>query len=189
MTVAQKKKFLLLHPKNQVITKPDLAKVRNTWAGLPHLVSRGAQTNFSEFAEKISDEWIENNARFDDRYFQETVALCLIHRFMEGMIPKQGWFQSSYRANIVTYTIALLRVLIQNQFGKELDLMGIWAKQVIPSIVEETLKELSELVYFKLTDVNRDVVNVTQWCKREKCWNEVEKIPFVLSGKIVIFLN
>lgn len=33
MTPSQKKKFLLQNPKNQLITKTDLAKVRNTWDG------------------------------------------------------------------------------------------------------------------------------------------------------------
>jgi len=188
MTAAQKKKFLLQHPKNQVITKPELAKVRNTWAGLPHLVSRGAQTNFSEFAEKISDEWMENNTKFDDKYFQETVALSIIFRYTESIIPKQEWFQQSYRANIVTYTIALLRHLIQKQFGKELDLMGIWQKQTIPKTVEDIIIELSEKVYNKLTDSSRDVVNVTQWCKREKCWTGVKNILYTLPNEITVFI-
>lgn len=52
MTVSEKKKFLLQNPKSQLITKTDLAKVRNTWEGLPHIVSKGAQTNFMEFAKK-----------------------------------------------------------------------------------------------------------------------------------------
>ncbi len=43
MTASEKKKFLLQNPKNQLITKTDLAKVRNTWKGLPHLVSFGAK--------------------------------------------------------------------------------------------------------------------------------------------------
>ena len=53
MTASEKKKFLLQNPKKQLITKTDLAKVRNTWDGHPHLVSKGVQTNFTEFAQKI----------------------------------------------------------------------------------------------------------------------------------------
>jgi hypothetical protein len=71
LTTAQKKKFLLQHPKNQLITKTDLAKVRNTWSGLPHIVSKGAQTNFTEFAQKTSDEWNESDdgLLFGDKYY------------------------------------------------------------------------------------------------------------------------
>jgi hypothetical protein len=37
------------YPSNQWFTKTDLAKFGNTWGGLPHMVSRGAQKNFAEF--------------------------------------------------------------------------------------------------------------------------------------------
>jgi hypothetical protein len=187
LTTAEKKKFLLQNPKNQLITKTDLAKVRNTWKGLPHIVSRGAQTNFAEFADKTSEEWTDYNdgLLFGDRYFQETVALVLIFRHTESMIPAQPWYQQGYRANIVTYTIALLHKLIQKQFEKcDLDLTAIWTRQAIPIAVQTSLIELSELVYEKLTDPLRGVENVTQWCKREGCWNSVQNINYELPADI-----
>ena len=180
MTTTQKKKFLLQNPKNQLITKTDLAKVRNTWDGLPHIVSKGAQTNFTEFAQKINDAWERDDGlTFGDKYFQETVALCLIFRYTESMIPHQPWYQQGYRANIVTYTIALLRKLIQAQYPKQnLDLMGIWTRQKLSIELQQAITELSELVYSKLTDSSRDVENVTQWCKRERCWSSVQSIQY-----------
>ena len=184
LTPAEKRKFLLQNPKNQLITKADLAKVRNTWKGLPHMVSRGAQTNFAEFAHKTNDEWAEHDdgLLFGDRYFQETVALILIFRYTESMIPAQPWYQQGYRANIVTYTIALLHTLIQKQFEKQdLDLIALWTRQVVPDGVQTALIELSEQVYGKLTDPLRDVENVTQWCKRVGCWNSVQSISYTLS--------
>jgi hypothetical protein len=187
LTPAEKRKFLLQNPKNQLITKTDLAKVRNTWQGLPHIVSRGAQTNFAEFADKTSDEWNEQDdgLLFGDRYFQETVALVLMFRYTESMVSNQTWYQQGYRANIVTYTIALLHKLIQKQFEKQdLDLMVIWTRQTVPNAVQAALIELSELVYGKLTDPLRGVENVTQWCKREGCWNSVQSIDYKLSTDI-----
>jgi len=186
MTPAQKKKFLLQHPKNQLITKTDLAKVRNTWDGLPHIVSKGAQTNFTEFAQKISDAWEKDDGlMFGDKYYQETVALCIIFRYTESMIPRQPWYQQGYRANIVTYTIAFLHRLIQIQFPKrDLDLMGIWTRQTIPTAVQMALIELSELVYEKLTDPSRGVENVTQWCKREGCWDSIQTVQYALTDDI-----
>lgn len=187
LTPAQKKKFLLQHPKNQLITKTDLAKVRNTWKGLPHIVSKGAQTNFSEFAQKTSDEWNEpdDGLLFGDKYFQESVALCIIFRYTESMVPHQTWYQQGYRANIVTYTIALLHRLIQTQYaGKDLDLMGIWARQTVPEAIQNVLIELSEIVYEKLKDPNRGVENVTQWCKRERCWVSVQAIDYTLPPDV-----
>ncbi len=186
MTSSEKKKFLLQNPKNQLITKTDLAKIRNTWDGLPHIVSKGAQTNFMDFAQKISDAWEKDEGLvFGDKYFQESVALCLIFRYTEKMIPHQPWYQQGYRANIVTYTIAILHRLILIQFPKkDLDLMGIWVRQTIPTVVQNVLAELSERVYERLTDPKRSVENVTQWCKREGCWNSVQSIEFKLPSEI-----
>lgn len=186
MTPSQKKKFLLQNPKNQLITKTDLAKVRNTWDGFPHIVSKGAQTNFNDFAKKINDAWEKDDGLlFGDKYFQETVAMCLIFRYTESMIPHQLWYQQGYRANIVTYTIALMHRLIKIKYPKQdLDLLGIWTRQMVPVIVQNILKELSELVYSKLTDPAREVENVTQWCKREGCWNSVQSIDYNLPIEI-----
>lgn len=187
LTTAEKRKFLMQNPKEQLITKTDLAKVRNTWDGLPHIVSKGAQTNFTQFAQTISEAWNEKDGDllFGDKYFQESVAMCLLFRYTETMIPKQEWYQQGYRANIVTYTIALLHRLIKAQFHKQdLDLLGIWTRQAGPEPIKQALVELSELVYSKLTDPSRGVENVTQWCKREGCWNSVQAINYILPVAI-----
>lgn len=186
MTPGEKKKFLLQHPKNQLITKTDLAKVRNTWDGLPHLVSKGAQTNFIDFAQKISTAWEKDEGlHFGDKYFQESVALCLLFRFTEKMVPRQDWYQQGYRANIVTYTIALLHKLVKEKYQKkDLDLMRIWTRQVIPNAIQLALTELTELVYDKITDPQRGIENVTQWCKRDACWLSVQNISYELPSEI-----
>lgn len=186
MTVAEKKKFLLQNPKSQLIVKTDLAKVRNSWDGLPHVVSRGAQSNFIEFAKKTGDAWEKDDGlSFGDKYFQECVALCLIFRYTETMIPHQSWYQQGYRANIVTYTMAIMHRLIKVQFPKkDLDLMGIWTRQSLPSVVKNVLVDLAERVYEKLTDPQRALENVTQWCKREMCWISVQNIEYVLPADI-----
>lgn len=187
MTAGEKKKFLLQNPKNQLITKTDLAKVRNTWKGLPYMVSRGAQTNFAEFAKATNDEWVasDDGLVFNEKYFQESVVLVMVFRYSELMVSHQPWYSQGYRANIVTYTIALLHMLIQKQFpGMELDLMNIWTRQNVPNAVANVLTELSELVYDKLTDPQRGVENVTQWCKREACWKSVQNIDYNLMSEI-----
>jgi hypothetical protein len=187
LTPTQKKQFLNQNPKNQLITKTDLAKVRNTWGFLPHIVSKGAQTNFSAFAEATDKEWADtdNGLIFNEKYYQETVALMLVFRYTEIMVSHQPWYSQGYRANIVTYTIALLHKLIIKQFpGKDLDLMSIWHKQAVPESLSEALTALSELVYYDLIAPNGVVENVTQWCKREACWTKVQKIEFTLSGEL-----
>lgn len=181
MTKSEKDKFVLQNPKKKVITKTDLAKVRNTWNGYPFFVSRGAQTNFMKFAEIVDEEWANNDLIFNERYYQESVALMILFRHTESIIPKQSWYEQGYRANIVTYTIALLRDKIIKQFkDKDLDLMSIWNKQSVSNSLTEVLENLSEAVFYKITDPNRPTINVTQWCKRDACWKGIKDIGITL---------
>ena len=185
LTPAKKKQFELQHPKNQVIKKTDLAKVQNTWLGHPDVVSKGAQTNFSAFAEYIDNQWNSDEQQFNERYFQSTAALLLMFQYLEKAIPKQPWYEGGYRANIIYYTVALFRQLVQRQFpGTDLDLMLIWNRQSLPEQVKYALLGLAELVLIKLTDPDRPVANVTQWCKRETCWNGIKKIEFTLPSDL-----
>lgn len=188
LTAGEKKKYKLKHPKNQVIKKTDLAKVQNTWRGYPHIVSKGAQTNFNEFAKYIDEQWQKNKDNFNDRYYKCTASLMILFQYLEKAIPKQNWYQGGYRANIIYYTLALFRRLVQQQFGgQDFDLMRIWDKQEVPDIVGTTLVGLSEIVMEEITDEERPVLNVTQWCKKEACWTGVKKINVKLPFQIESF--
>lgn len=185
LTPAKKAQFQLQHPKNHVIKKTDLAKVQNTWRGYPHIVSKGAQTNFNAFAEYIDEQWNANDEQFNERYFQTTAALILMFQYLERSIPKQEWYEGGYRANIICYTVALFHRLIRQQFqGADLNLMLIWNRQCVPDRVCDALLPLAEKVLMKITAADRRVANVTQWCKREGCWNEVKKIQMKLPDEL-----
>lgn len=184
LTPAKKRQFLLQNPKSKVITKTDLAKVRNTWSEMPHIVSKGAQTNFMKFAELIDEAWTANDSQFNERYFTESVALVILFKHLEALIPRQEWYEQGYRANIVTYSLALLHQLIRKQFkNMELDLQSIWQRQSVPEIVTKALEQIAEQVFYRITDPNRPTINVTQWCKREGCWNSVQEINLILPAE------
>lgn len=177
MTKAQKDIFTRQHPRNQVFSKTDLAKVHNTWNGVPHIVSKGAQASFMYFAEVIDKKWSTNELQFNERYFQDSVALLILFRGLEKMIPTQSWYEQGYRANIVTYSIALLRVLIHRHFtDMDLDLQTIWNRQHIPEQVLKILATLAERVFTVITDPSRPTINVTQWCKQPACLQRVQTI-------------
>lgn len=189
LTPAKKKQFELQNPKNKVIKKTDLAKVQNTWRGFPQIVSKGAQTNFNSFAEYIDEQWNFNDEQFNEQYFQTTAALIMLFQYLQKAIPKQSWYEGGYRANIIYYTLAQFRKLLQLQYpGRDLDLMLIWNKQDVPEQVGAILIKLAELVLLKITDSSRGVANVTQWCKRNECWDEVKKINFKISDDIENYL-
>ncbi|MBQ9849817.1 MAG: AIPR family protein [Clostridia bacterium] len=185
MTKSQKEKFTAQNPKKQVITKTDLAKYRNSWAGIPHVVSKGAQTNFMKFAELIDDSWNKTDTSFNDKYFKDSVSLAILFKHTEWIVSHQPWFEQGYRANIVTYSIALLHKLIVNQFkNMDLDLQLIWNRQQVPDVVTNELVKITKYVFETITDPNRGTINVTQWCKRDACWESVKKCPLKLSPEI-----
>lgn len=185
LTSAKKNAFLLKNPKKQVIKKTDLAKVHNTWLGHPDVVSKGAQTNFVSFANYIDDQWQSNDAQFNERYYQSIVALMIMFDYLSAFIPKQFWYEGGYRANVITYSIALFHRLILKQYPKrDLDLVLIWNKQDLPEAVKYALGVISEKVFTKITEPNRPVINVTQWCKRAGCWEGVQAMDIVLPPEI-----
>lgn len=185
MKKSEKDKFVTQHPKKQVITKTDLAKVRNTWDGLPHIVSKGAQTNFMKFAEIIDEDWEKSNNKYNEKYFKESVALMILFKHTETLVTHQPWYEQGYRANIVTYSIALLRTLIKKQFqGYDLDLGVIWNRQEVPDVVTSALTIITKEVFSAITDPARETINVTQWCKRDACWDKVKASYISLSQNI-----
>lgn len=189
MTKAQKTKFTAQNPKNQVITKTDLAKIRNTWAGNPQVVSKGAQTNFMKFAEIIDDLWAKSDAQFNDKYFKDTIALTILFKHTEWVISHSEWYGQGYRANIVAYSVALLHLLIKKQFpDKDLDLQLIWNRQKVPDVVTNELVRITKYVFDTITDPSRETINVTQWCKRDNCWAQVKKCDIVLSDDLEVVL-
>lgn len=185
LTRAEKKRFQMENPKSQLITKTDVARVQNTWLGEPYKVSLGGQKNCAAFADDVDKAWDENEQQFNDLYFKTNAALLIMFRYMEKAIPGESWYKSGYRANIIAYTIALFKVLIQKQFpNNDLNLMMIWDRQSVPEPVRGALLSLAGLVFEKITDPSRQVDNVTEWCKKKACWDEVQKISYALPSEI-----
>lgn len=180
MTKAQEKKFETQNPKDQVVTKTDLAKVLSAWDMFPHIVSKGAESNFGEFAKRTEADWEKRKDDFNTNYFHNAIALVILYRSIDKMIPKQTWYEGGYKANIVAYTTALLRHMINTKYpGEALDLDKIWKRQQCSDILMQQLTVMAEQVYYCITDENRIVQNVTQWCKQPACWEKVKEIKVV----------
>lgn len=62
--------------------------------------------------------------------------------------------------------------------------MLIWNKQELPEIIQQVLLDISEKVFFRITDPQRKVINVTQWCKRSECWDGVKALTYELPTEI-----
>ena len=188
-TPAAARKFEAEYPKGQVMTKTDAAKYLVTWMQRPHVVSSGAQKNFVAFADAISKEWATNDNQFGDDYFKELVAKNILFHAVRRQVLAADWYSTGYLANIVTYTIAKFSYEVAKyNGGSNLNLLVIWNLQDVPSLLMEVLDEISELVFDELTDESRPVVNVTEWAKRERCWELVKAAEYELPEEIEEFL-
>ena len=183
MTVSQKRQFTQMNPKTQLFDKTLLAKLENTWRGFPHIASAGAQKSFKKWAETIVGEWEKNSDIFNDLYFKNIVSVLIMFRYLEKAIPKQSWYESGYRANIIVYTISFLNLIISEQYGEMvLDRNSIWQKQGLSDSLETVLIELAKFIFDHITSESRPVMNVTEWCKRSECWEQCKKLVYKLPS-------
>jgi hypothetical protein len=175
---AQARTFEARNPKNQVMTKTDVAKFELSWQQKPHIVSQGAQKNFMAFANSVADTWERSESDFNELYFKNVVARAIMFNTIRADIAKADWYDKGYLANIVTYTMAKIAREIEKQGqGHLLDFNTVWATQSLPQPVRDFALQIGHMVLGVLNDPDRDVNNVTEWAKRAECWNLVEQIP------------
>ena len=159
-TPARRRLFSSENPSRQRFSKTDLAKFENTWDQRPHVVSRGAQKNFTDFMVRISEL---DRKSIDRTYFERLIAKGILFRTAERIVQRQDF--GGYRANIVTHTLAL----ISNETSQRIDLEQIWREQALSAALQEVIADVSH-------EVHRIIVNppegrnITEWCKTERCW-------------------
>ena len=174
--------FQLQNPRKQLITKTDLAKYENAWRFLPHVVSQGAQKNFLAFSNYASDEWEKNPDQFNEEYYKRVVVKAMIFRRTEELVSGQAMVPGRYRANIVAYTVAKLAHLIQFEgIGKLLDFKALWNRQGLTPHSNDNSSLIAETHVRGDRQPARGFQNVTEWCKKEICWQRARDthIPFI----------
>lgn len=168
-TTLRKKQFKETHP---LFTKTDIAKYEMTWDQMPHSVSRGAQKNFYLYNQTVAERKILP----DENYFHHLVAKAILFRKAEKLIQNQQY--GGYRANIVTYSLALLSF----QTAQRIDLDRIWKEQGLTQAMELAIVNASHYVHESITNPPGGA-NIGEWCKKEKCWDEIkEKADDFTSG-------
>lgn len=174
-TKVQQDSFKMIHPVEKMLTKTDFAKYYNLMNKHPDQVSKGGDSNFKLVAEDIRKEWVLNQSKFNEMFFKEVVSVGILYRELEPKITKKNlpWFMGSYRANVIVYAIASLLWMVESSDDK-FDLQKVWDKGLTKNFLDDLL-ELCHKIYDILTDPNRPVENVTQYCKKKECWENVKK--------------
>lgn len=175
---AQMKAYEDRYPEKQVIKMVDLARYMELYFGAPDIVSKGKQEIVKHFAEQIKKEWAKSDADFNQYYYKRVVALAIIFHETDDIIKETKWYKEkkSYKANVIAYTISILFDYIKNNYpDKDVNFLRIWDAQELYPEMRMQLSALCTEVYEFITREDRYVENVTQWCKREACWDLAKK--------------
>ena len=167
------------YPRPQVFTKTDLAKFEHSWDQLPYWVSRGSQKNFSQFTVRLMDR---GKIVVDEEYFKRLVAKAILFRQTERIVSAENF--GGYRANIVTYTVSWL----SHRTAQRVNLENIWRLQNITPLLADALRETARAAHIHITHPP-DGANVTEWCKKERCWDLFRGMAIELSPELMAELT
>ena len=188
LTASEKKKYQAKNPKNQVLKKVDVAKYINTFECRPDIVSKGAQASMRYFAEIITKKWEISNTEYNEAYYKKLISYAIIFKETEKLVANQEWYKEirAYRANIVTYSIAVIINKIKKQYPNlSIDYKKIWNEQKLyDGLYKQLLKTTKEMLTF-ITRDDRLTLNVTEWCKKEECWKRACSYEFELLDSFV----
>ncbi len=186
-TPAEQKRFHLEYPKRQLFSKTDLSKFENVWEEIPHIVAQGAQNSFIKYAASIGKRWEKNDSEYNELYFKTAIAKAILFKATEKLISDSHWYDGGYRAQTVAYTIAYFDNAIR-QKNKYFNFMAVWNSQAISEATEETLKLISKTVYDELTNPPTGIANISQWAKKEGCWQSMQNLTVELPDSMILEL-
>ncbi|SCE78369.1 AIPR protein [Micromonospora coriariae] len=173
-TPANQRKFKSLHPTAQKFTKADAAKFIHSWAGLPYLVSRGAEKNFRELMMRMGD----NAPEVDKSYAQRLLAKAMLFKATDKIVAARDF--GGYKINITSYSIARL----VEATNRRVDLDRIWREQGLSPALAAALDDLCAPVREVIVNPLRGGANIGEWAKRPDCWESVLAIPWTVPDDL-----
>ncbi|MGI9250438.1 MAG: AIPR family protein, partial [Pseudohongiellaceae bacterium] len=136
------------------------------------VVSLGAQKNFADFASRIGSEWDKSDVSFNEEFFREVVAKAIVFKCTEKIVSGQPWYQGGYRANIVAYAIAKMAHDAE-ALKRAVDFRVIWKRQSVPEEMQLALAKAAKAAHDVLVAPPSNMRNVTEWAKKQPCWERV----------------
>ncbi|MDE0511011.1 MAG: AIPR family protein [Gammaproteobacteria bacterium] len=183
MTPSEQRRFKAEYPRFQMFAKTDLAKFENVWEDHPKWVNLGAQKNFVQFAGRIARQWDKSPDTFNEFYYRRAITRAIVFRRTEKLISAQSWYDGGYRANIVAYTIAVIREICERQ-QKTVDFSVIWNTQEPSQILIDSLVVAAKFVNERIVHPPSGISNVTEWCKKDACWTGLQSDIDILKATL-----
>lgn len=160
------KSFRIEYPKNQRITKTDVAKYEVSWKQRPYDVCRGAEKNYTTYVAEVK----QDKPVVTPAYYKRIIAEGILFNTIDSIVRSKNL--GGYKANMNTYIMASLSVLSD----ENLDMAYIWENQKVQQSVVDKIEELIPLVWMHITGVSsgNQMQNVGEWCKKAECWNKLK---------------
>ncbi len=172
------KKFMQARPKEQILTKTDIAKVLMAWDGFPQEASKGNEVCFNNFWKK---EYKDDEVTRE--YFHDIVARRILYLTIHQLFKDAG--HKGY-ANIVdNYVLATVAMKTQ----QKLDLGYIWTNQHVQPELIDTLKECINVMVNHIGKIAQEGINPTVVAKRVDFWNTIKiqmaNVNFPKTGSVI----
>mgnify|MGYP003776303765 CR=1 FL=1 len=177
---SEKRSFLKEYPKSNVFDKIAISKAYLSVEQHPHLVSKGAQLCFAEFAKRVSDLYEDGSEDVNDYLFKKSVSQIILFRDVEKIVGQAHWYTKGYRAQTVTYTIALFNKLVTEE-KLLINWSNIWETQSISLTLESALNKLGEKIHNIIINPPEFETNIGTYCKKLACWNRLKEHNFALD--------
>ncbi|MDQ0253359.1 hypothetical protein J2S74_000731 [Evansella vedderi] len=172
---AQKRAFQKQNPKSKVLTKTQTAKYYMSWEQVPHVVSKGSEANFEKFIEYIDTEKID----IDSNLFKGVVSKGILFNECDKIVKELDY--PGYKANVVSYTVAMLSYIYEKKF----DFDKVWKLQNVDNDIREKLKIIAQHTWKHITSPPVAGTNITQWCKKGECWETYKEKSIDIRKQIV----
>lgn len=152
------KAFKTEYPKNQKITKTDIAKMEVAWGQRPYDVCRGAEKNYLMFVTDIKRE----KPTISAAYFKKLIAKCILFKTIDTIVKSQEL--GGYKAQMNAYIMSALSLLSDGN----LDLIYIWEHQKVQTDVLKKIHELVPVIWNHM--ISNQSTNISEWTKKPDCW-------------------
>lgn len=169
-TKSERNKLELMYPKTRLVTKTELAKYELSFDGRPQHVSEGEQKCFNRYTTSVLSN-LGDGSSLSETWFRRAIAKALLFINLDEVVLKSTWYRAGrgYKAQIVTYTIAACAEGFRAG-GMQIDLDRIWREQSVPVSLLSWMHDEARLVADILRSPPDNVRNITEFAKRDFCW-------------------
>lgn len=149
-------------PKDQMLTKIDVARVMVIWDMKPHIACNSREKCFASYMFTLR----KNQQTIDVDYWHKVVALSILYDEIEKCYEKRCE-SKGFKSRTAAYTMSAISYLT----NQELDLVYIWKNEKVQPQLEEIIERLVVKINCHL-----DLDNSRSFTKNAKCWEDMKDL-------------